>query len=190
MKRVLGDERFYAEDGARGFTVLDFWRWSTADLVSNTVRGVLAEFIVAQALGVDTLTGRTEWAAYDLCTVDGVTVEVKSAAYVQSWAQQRPSTIQFGVGKKRSWDAATNRLADEPVRAADVYVFALLAHRDKATLDPLNLDQWEFYVLPTTVLDRRERSQHSITLPSLQRLQAGPHKFDALRAAVAAAVAR
>ena len=40
MKRVLGDERFYAGDGARGFTVLDFWRWSTADLVSNTVRGV------------------------------------------------------------------------------------------------------------------------------------------------------
>jgi hypothetical protein len=188
--KVRGDERFYAAGAATGFSVLDFWRWSTADLVSNTVRGVLAEFIVAQALGVDTTAGRQEWAPYDLCTTDGVSVEVKSAAYLQSWAQHRPSTIQFGVSKKRVWDAATNRVADEPARTADVYVFALLAHRDRATLDPLNLDQWEFYVLATTVLDQRERSQHSITLPSLQKMQAGLHKFDELRTAVAAAVAK
>jgi hypothetical protein len=31
---------------------------------------------------------------------------------------------------------------------------ALHAHQDKPTLDPWNLSQWEFYVLPTGVLDR------------------------------------
>jgi hypothetical protein len=51
-----------------------------------------------------------------------------------------------------------------------VYVSALLAHTDKATVDPLDLDQWTFYVLPTAVLDGRTRSQHSIMLRTLEGL--------------------
>jgi hypothetical protein len=39
---------------------------------------------------------------------------------------------------------------------------------DQAVIDPLNLDQWVFYVVPTPVLERHERSQHSISLTSLQ----------------------
>ena len=186
-KGVKGDEVFHTGGAAQGFTVLDFWRWSMADLVSNATRGVLAEFIVAQALGIATTGVREEWAAYDLCTPDGITVEVKSAAYVQSWAQRRPSAIQFGVGKRRAWDPATNHMAEKPTRSAAVYVFALLAHQDRATLDPLNLDQWRFYVLSTAELNERKRSQHSITLPSLAAMNAGPYKFDELRAAVEAA---
>jgi hypothetical protein len=30
--------------------LLDFWQWSQPDLLSNTARGVMAEFIVAAAL--------------------------------------------------------------------------------------------------------------------------------------------
>jgi len=37
-------------------------------------------------------------------------------------------------------------------------------------VNPLDISQWEFFVLPTKVLDERERSQHSITLPSLKKL--------------------
>jgi hypothetical protein len=68
-----------------------------------------------------------------------------------------------------------------------VYVFALLAHQNQATLDPLNLVQWEFYVVPTAVLDARERSQHSITLPSLKALHGEPVGFQGLRQAVVTA---
>lgn len=53
-----------------------------------------------------------------------------------------------------------------------VYVFALLAHTNKATVNPLDLHQWVFYVLPTAVLDGRTRSQHSITLRTLETLTA------------------
>ncbi len=187
---VKGDEVFHTGGAAQGFTVLDFWRWSMADLVSNATRGVLAEFIVAQALGIAITGVREEWAPYDLRTVEGVTIEVKSAAYLQSWVQRRLSSILFNVGKRRVWDAATNQLSAEPLRPASVYVFALLAHQDRATLDPLNLDQWRFYVLSTHEIDQRERSQHSITLSSLERMGARPYPFAELRAAVAAAGAQ
>lgn len=141
-----------------------------SDLVSNATRGRLAEYIVARALGISTAGVRDEWAAYDLITPHGIRIEVKSAAYLQSWHQTALSKITFSIRKARTWDSKTNLLDDTPVRSADVYVFALLAHQDKATLDPLDLDQWEFYVVPTRVLDERARSQHSITLASLQEI--------------------
>ena len=68
-------------------------------------------------------------------------------------------------------------------RHAQVYVFALLGHTNKATVNPLDLDQWVFYVLPTAVLDGRARSQHSITLKTLEGLTAALG-FGELRQAV------
>jgi hypothetical protein len=114
-------------------------------------------------------------------------VEVKSAAFIQSWHQERLSQISFPVPKTRGWDRDTNRQDDDPRRKADVYVFALLAHTDQATLDPIDVSQWEFYVLPTRVLDERQRSQHSITLPSLRKLAGKAVEFAGLGDAVAQA---
>jgi hypothetical protein len=160
-----GDEKFHADDDLE-FSIKDFWTWSASDLVSNVTRGHLAEFIVARAIGA-TENVRNEWAAYDLTTSNGIKIEVKSAAYLQSWSQNDYSTIQFNVEKTKALNEEASKYDGEPKRKADVYVFALLAHKDKPTVDPLNVKQWKFYVLPTTVLDNRERSQYSITLKSL-----------------------
>jgi len=46
-----------------GKNLLDFWRWNGSDLTCNATRGVLAEFIVASALGIDLSVPRIEWAA-------------------------------------------------------------------------------------------------------------------------------
>jgi hypothetical protein len=54
---------------------------------------------------------------------------------------------------------------------------------EKATLDPLDVAQWEFFVVPTTVLDARKRSQHSITLKTLASL-VKKVRFDELSDAV------
>jgi len=158
-------------------------------LVSNATRGVLAEFIIAHALGIPLNEPREEWAAWDLTTHDDIEkniikVEVKSAAYVQSWNQTRLSNITFNTPKTRAWDADSNRQSEEIKRQADVYVLALLAHQEKPTIDPLNLDQWLFFVLPTAALDGRTRSQHSITLRSLEKLHGPGIPFARLREAV------
>jgi len=170
VTRRAGNEPFHDGDCHLKFDLLSFWQWSASDVVSNATRGILAEYIVAEALGVATGNVRDEWAAYDLETHNGTPVEVKSAAFIQSWHQNKLSRISFSVPNTLAWDRETNRQSDEAKRQADVYVFALLAHTDQRTLDPLDVSQWEFYVLPTVTLDQRERSQHSITLPSLRKL--------------------
>jgi hypothetical protein len=187
--RKSGNEPLHLNGHPLGVTLLDFWRWSSSDLVSNTTRGVLAEFIVASALGIKLDSVRDEWGAFDLITPEGITIEVKSAAYIQSWNQRSLSFITFRVPKTRAWNADTNVQEKEPRRQAQVYVFALLAHQDKASIDPLNVDQWRFFVLSTTVLDARTRSQHSITLRSLERLAGQAISYDELREAVRRAVA-
>jgi len=42
-------------------TLLDFWKWSVSDILSNATRGRLAEFIVATATNIDITIVRDEW---------------------------------------------------------------------------------------------------------------------------------
>ena len=85
VERKTGCERFRANGSDLDFDLLGFWQWSMSDLVNNTTRGVLAEYVVAQALGVSTDAARDVWAPYDLVTKSEVKIEVKSSSYLQSW---------------------------------------------------------------------------------------------------------
>lgn len=183
--RKAGTERFQTNAEILQFSLLDFWQWSVSDLISNVTRGRLAEFIVAKALGISTDGVRDEWQAFDLLTNEGLKIEVKSAAYVQSWFQKALSRITFKVKKSLAWDRDSNLQSKESKRQADAYIFAVLAHKDKLTVNPLNLDQWEFWVLSTKALNERKRSQHSITIRSLEKLCGHPVRFRELGSIVA-----
>ena len=150
--------------------LIDFWRWSVSDLLSNATRGRFAEFIVATATVVDIQQRRDEWAAYDLITPEGIKIEVKSAAYIQSWYQKELSKITFSTKAAYVWDSETSTQSAVASRSADVYVLCLLHHNNKQTCDPMNLDHWEFYVLATSELNNYTRSLSSITLNSLKKL--------------------
>ncbi len=76
-----GSEPFRNGDVLLSQTLLGFWRWAASDLVSNTLRGILAEYIVACALDLPQEV-RVEWDAFDLKTAQGLKIEVKSAAYL------------------------------------------------------------------------------------------------------------
>ncbi|RPK61828.1 hypothetical protein EES43_14965 [Streptomyces sp. ADI96-02] len=91
-------------------TLGDFWQWACSDLVDSTMRGVLAEYIVDTALGSVDST-RVEWDTVDVRTPEGCRVEVKSAAYLQSWAQKALSKISFSIAPATGWDASTGTKA-------------------------------------------------------------------------------
>lgn len=162
-----GMEELTYVDKKVAYNLLDFWKWSVSDLLSNATRGRFAEFIVGTAIDLDIKTLREEWDAYDLLTNYGAKIEIKSAAYIQSWEQKEYSKISFSI-KLANHNLSTNNVI--PKRPANLYVFCLLKHKDQATIDPLKLEQWEFYILPTYKLDNYKRSQSSITLNSLQKL--------------------
>ncbi len=165
-----GQEQFHYKGTPLQMTLFDFWRWSVSDIMSNATRGILAEFIVASATLINLKTIREEWGAFDLETPDGIKLEIKSSAYLQTWHQENLSKISFGIRETYGWNSSTNKYGTQAQRHADVYVFCLLHHGDKQTVDPLNMNQWCFYVLPTVQINNYTRSKHSITLKSLETL--------------------
>ena len=151
--------------------LLAFWQWACSDVLDNTLRGLLAEWIVGTALGV-TAGWRTEWAPEDLVSPEGIPIEVKSAAYVQAWAQKKQAPVRFGIARTTNWYGDTGTYGDGPERSAQVYVFCVLAERDPAKVNPLDICQWKFLVLPTRVLEEKVPTQKTIGLSSLRRLGA------------------
>lgn len=183
IEQKTGDESLSFNGKDTEIKLIDFWRWSVSDIISNATRGRFAEFIVATALNIDLTIIRDEWSAYDLTSPEGIKIEVKSASYLQSWYQRDFSKISFSIKAARHWDSLTNKQAEVPSRESDVYVFCLLKHREQSTLNPMKLDQWEFFVLSTLEINNYTRSVSSITLNSLQRLTEGI-SYDKLREAI------
>lgn len=172
-------DRFSGLDAA----VVDYWRWAYSDLRDNTVRGVLAEFLVASALGRNDVR-RKGWDNFDVLTDAGVRVEVKASGYLQAWAQPAPSKLSFGRVAARTWDENTNQLGETPEVRADVFVFAVHTCRDHATYDALDTSQWEFYVVPADEV--RSCGYKSVTIGWVSQ-RARPVPLDDLAATIAAA---
>lgn len=180
IKPTLKSESEELTDNGNSFgTILDFWKWRMSNLVNNTDRGAFAEFIVAKSIGADEKV-RTDWREFDMITESGkIKIEVKSASYIQAWEQSIFSTIRFSIKKTRHWHSGTNTYS-ESKRHADVYVFCLLKHKDQKTLDPLRMEQWQFYVVKTAILNEKYENKTSISLNDLEKLVT-PVSYNELR---------
>lgn len=182
-------------------TIGDFWSWAFSDLRQNSVRGHLAEYIVAKALSV-TLDVRSAWDDYDLLLMDlrvprhgdgssprvhtPARVQVKSSGYLQAWPQQKLSQISFGGLRNRPFpfnmEGGTFKLGGQRAPKADVFVFAIHTAKTHDTYSALDIGQWEFRVLPAHRIN-----QVTLGYPALCRMAAA-ETFDSLPAAVTRAV--
>lgn len=177
VERLTGGETFSGST----LTVLDFWQWGFSDLRTNIVRGVLAEFFVASAVG-DPSPLRNAWDNFDVTTPSGIRVEVKSSAYLQSWNQRRVSEIVFTGLTGRSWSAETSLYGEERELRADVYVFAIHTCREPDEYEALDLSRWDFRVLGAGAL--RKYGYRSITKRRLDQIAPTSFRLDELAEAI------
>ena len=190
-----GSEPFHTASVPSGFALLDYWRWAESDLLNNTRRAIVAEYLVARAVGAADKP-RVEWASFDVETPEGVRIEVKSSAYVQSWKQDGLSVVSFDIApRKSSWNPATGTevVHDPPRRVADVYVFCVLGDESGSEPDPLDLADWRFYAAATSLLDREVADQGRIRMHPLAEMirsatGAGAVGYGGLREAIQRAV--
>jgi hypothetical protein len=127
---------------------------------------------------------QNSWDSYDLLSPDGIRVEVKASAYLQSWAQKKLSNISFGIRPTHAWDSKTNTYDNAVLRQSDVYVFCVLKHTDQLTLYPLDLGQWEFYFLAARILNQAVAEQKTISLARVISLGAKSCTFMELNKAI------
>lgn len=169
-QRLAGTERFVGLDAS----VADFWAWAYSDLRDNTTRGLLAEYLVARAVG-DQRDLRIGWDNFDAESKEGTRIEVKCSAFLQSWSQKRHSSLVFGRLSAREFDATTNEYSVDPRVRADVFVFAIQTQRDPATYDMLDLSHWEFWVVSGKTV--KEKAGRTVGVAWVKEHGAGPIKY-------------
>lgn len=182
--KLTGSERF-KNAKQKEFTVLDFWRYGFSNLNSNVLRGALAEFLVENALkDTDDITLRNPWGDSDV-EFNGKKIEVKCSSYLQDWDQDKLSIIKWTGLKAKDlyWGKAVSGeyVESEASYKSDIYVLALLKHKETDTLDILDLDQWCFYVLSKKQLKVISDDKSAVSLSRLEKCNVTPVKFHELR---------
>jgi len=120
-------------------------------LVTNVLRGHVAEAIIALALEPEWNWCSADYAGWDFERADGLRLEVKQSAAMQSWSTGKPSKAIFDVAARTGyWESGTEWIA-EAGRPAHLYVFAHhgMYGDDADHRDP---SQWAFYVVPSQAL--------------------------------------
>ena len=147
-------------------TALDFWKWGFSDLRQNITRGILAEYIVAWAIGADKRP-RQSWAAYDLESPSGKKVEVKCTSYLQAWTYTKKINPKFDIKPSKPW-SADEGMGEEKGYNADIYVLCYFFERDRDKADPMNLDQWKFWIFSKKNLISLLNTKKSLTASYLE----------------------
>lgn len=180
-----GNEHLEYKGGALKYRMIDFWRWSYSNTMFNTLRGDFAEYIAATAL-----LDHKSWPNYrtrkhgdlvDLWLDMDFHVEVKSAAYLQSWHSGNYSAIAFDIKSREGYDFELQQPTKTRGRHAHVYVFCLLHHKDIETVDPLNIDQWSFWVIRTQAINEVLGEKQTASLVDLKRCNAVESSYEDLR---------
>lgn len=181
------DEMFHLH-GSEIFSVLDFWRYKYSQL--SGMAGEIAEFLVARALGISKAENSDYWTAYDM-SYRNKRIEVKATQYVHPWNRKRISTVRsFSIEPSHNSYWGTGAGSS---RQSDVYVFCLDTNKDISHVDPLDLDAWEFYVIPTFRIDHYAQkngnpNQKKITLSVVRRLCTMPNSYDDLKQSIDSAI--
>ena len=135
-------------------------------IMNNVLRGAYVECLIAEQCGPDwMLTWELEhdWAAWDLeHTPTGMRIEIKNSARRQSWhtgTESPPAPPRFTVKwPKEYWNGTHYVQVPEGTQPTDVYIFAWHAEGRQGVADQRNPDQWQYYVVPTSLLPPMQKS--------------------------------
>lgn len=187
----LPEERFFLQ-GEELFTVLDFWRYAYGQLEGFS--DTLAEFFVARALGIEKAENVNYWTAYDMA-YRNKRIEVKATCYVHPWNTTISKVRTFSIEPTNNsyWGNSSEGVngGRKLSRQSEVYVFCLNGNMDIQNSNPLRLDDWVFFVVPTFKINnycKDNPNQKKISLNVVKRLAKNGVAFDGLKDAVDEAI--
>ena len=163
---LRGNEYFCLHGTNLGLTVMDYWQFQYSNLIDNL--GSVAEFLVAKALLKDNPDNANGWSLYDVGYRDK-RIEVKATSYFQSWKASH-EICEYRVFSIRKTHVEYQNAKSDMARQNDIYIFCVDIGRTKEAANPLCLENWQFYVIPTIVIDEQCGNQKTISLNRVQKL--------------------
>ena len=120
----------------------------------------IAEFLVAKALGLVVPQNCNGWTLWDIL-YNGVKIEIKSTAYYHSWRSDGKVSNRRSFGITKAYSKYQDSTS-EYKRQNDIYIFCLNTGNTKEESNPLHLENWQFYVVPTKVIDKKCKDNKTI----------------------------
>jgi len=151
-----GDEHFFNADMPTTHILSDFYSWLSADMTTPAVRNLLAEYIVAMALGIE-----QEGKVFPCLYYGEYSIAVSSSGYVQTSAGHLVSP---------TFKAPAN---------ADISIFCLHEHLNKNTSDLMKLEQWTFFITNKKIPDDKP-----LTVSVVKALSPYMVKYDEIKGAI------
>ena len=177
---MTGKEMFAFNGVSAGFDLADFWRFQYSNIYS--LHGEIAEFVVARALGITEAQNSAYWTLWDI-TYRDMRIEVKATAYYHLWNEGGKVSNQrtFSIAKANgSYDPSV--CGNEVLcRQNDIYVFCLNTGETKENANPLNLNNWEFYIVPTSFINERCEDNKTISLGRIKGFGFKAKKYNEIR---------
>ena len=175
-----GNEVFEFNGKQLNFDLKDFWSFQYSNIYS--LHGEIAEFIVARALGVIESENGAYWALWDI-TYRNKKIEVKASAYYHLWNNQD------NISKRRTFGITKANGSYDPIKCGnkefcrqnDIYVFCLNTGNTRESSNPLNLNNWEFYVVPTTFINKHCGNNKTISLGRIRNFGFNPLRYDEIK---------
>lgn len=179
---MTGTEKFTFDGNHAGFDLLDFWRFQYSNVFN--LQEYIAEFIVAQALGMEKSHNTDSWTLFDIL-YRNTRIEIKETSYYHPWNENSPVSKQrtFGITKANSSYESTEG-ENKYERQNDIYVFCLNTGVDRESSYPLNLNNWEFYIIPTAFINEHCGDNKTISLGRIRNFGFAAKRYDEIRSEI------
>lgn len=166
--QLTGKEEFKFGNESVGLTILDFWQFKYSNIYN--MQEIIAEFLVAKALEKTEADNDEYWTLWDV-SYRGKRIEVKETSYYHPWNEGKKVSNQraWSIGKANSSYEDEDTINNRYERQNDIYVFCLNDGETKETANPLDLNNWKFYVVPTSFINEHCGDNKTISLGRVQK---------------------
>jgi len=178
--RMSGSTAF---EGIEGVTLADFWTWAFSDLAGERTLDTLSEFVVGLAL--ENLERARSGSAMPM-TYLGKRIEIRAAGWNGNLDEWSLNNIRFDISPEFAREKEGKETGSWR-RQAECYVFCLYMQAGSNQGGPLNVGNWEFYVVERESLDERLGPKRRVKLMEVCRMTmplCHEHLRDAVRSAV------
>jgi hypothetical protein len=132
-------------------------------IIGNVYRPDFIERLILKGLGDGFSLKSADWSGWDIEHSDGVRIEVKQSAALQTWSNRGPTAGRNTAGsfdiapRTGYYDDGGSVWKEEAGRAAQIYVFAWHPLTDQ-TCDHRDPAQWRFFIVPSAQLPGTQKT--------------------------------
>ena len=179
---MTGNEKFELDGNMLDFNYFNFWQFQYSNVYN--LQEYIAEFLVAKALGLQESCNTEYWTLYDIL-YQNMRIEVKQTSYYHPWNEGGKVSDQrtFNIAKANS-HYETGGSENRFERLNDFYVFCLLNGDTKESTYPLNLNNWEFYVVTTAFINEHCGVNKTVSLGRIRNFGFKALRLDEIKAEV------